>query len=119
MPVLQQADARLYRRAERCCGKAQRRWRKMKKARLNRGQVWQRIFLPQTSGGYAGFYRVFTAKDIAEQLHCFDDDLPVQQALECMQSAGLAVAGVRRDDSVRGYVLSSEPGGNWGDCTRK
>jgi hypothetical protein len=120
MPVLQEADARLYRRAERVL-------RESSKA-IGRAET---SGVPEPGEGRAAhffaanqwrvmrdFTKVFTAKDIAGELHVFDDDRPAQQAFANMQRAGLAVAGVLHDGSVRGYILSSEPEGDWGNCTR-
>jgi hypothetical protein len=54
------------------------------------------------------FARVFAARDIAEPLRSFDADWPPEQMCERMRGLGLAVAGLRSDGAVTGYVRLPE-----------
>ncbi len=116
MPVLQEADVKLYRRAERVLRESSKAAGHAGPAGVHEPEAGMaaHFFAANQWGVMRDFTRVFTAKDIAGQLPCFDADRPAQQAFACMQSAGLAVAGVRRDGCVCGYILSADLcGGDW------
>jgi hypothetical protein len=120
MPVLQEADARLYRRAERVLQECAATVSLAKPEEVSEPLpgITSNFFAASQWRVMRDFTRVFTAKDIAAQLHCFDADGPVHKAVAGMQSAKLSVAGVKKDGSVCGYLLPSEPGGGWDTCTK-
>ena len=54
--------------------------------------------------GLRVFERAFSAQDIAEPLLTFDADLPAREAAQLMREADAAVAGVRKNGVVCGFV---------------
>ena len=56
------------------------------------------------------FLRSFTVRDIAEPLLSFDATTPADAAKAVMTARGFQVAGLRRDGSVKGYIVLEELG---------
>jgi hypothetical protein len=113
MEVLKEADVGLYSRAERvleeCAAKLERA--EPEEVVEAKTELAQHFFAPRQWRQMHDFTRVFTAKDIAEPLHCFDDDVSAKQVQECMHTSGYTVAGLLHEGTVCGYVLSGDLSG--------
>ncbi len=122
MEVLQEADAGLYSRADRVLRECAAKLAPVESADVLESVSGFSDFFSATNQWHVmrDFTKVFTAKDIAEPLHCLDDDLPVKQVCEHMQKAEYAIAGMLRDDSVCGYTLLSDLSDKESEsCTRE
>jgi hypothetical protein len=122
MEVLQEADAGLYCRADRVLHECAAKLAPVEAAEVLESESGFTDFFSATNQWHVmrDFTKVFTAKDIAEPLHCFDDDLPVKQASAHMQKSGYAIAGMQRDNSVCGYLLLSDLSGDTcKNCTKE
>jgi len=121
MEVLQEADAALYRRAESVLQECDRLLSSARPERVLEpvAGIADNFFASNQWRVMYDFSRVFTAKHIAEPLHCFDEDRSAEQVCASMQSAGDTIAGALHDGRVCGYVLLSElQGGDLINCTK-
>ena len=121
MEVLGEADAALYSRAERvleeCAAKLERN--QPDKVVEAETRLAQDFFASSQWRQMHNFTRVFTAKDIAEPLHCFEDELSADQVGSYMQSHGYAVAGVLHEGKTSRYVLQADASAvDWKKCAK-
>ena len=112
--VLPEGDARLLRRARMLVEQYGARFGMappvMELVDPAAGGDSDRRFLSKHARMLNTFTRLFTADEVSEPLHSFDDVRRTAEVGAAMERLGLRVAGVRRDGAVAGYLRADQTG---------